>query len=107
MTHLQTITQIKDAVAQRHGFQNWIDLYDSHAVSTCSYEEIEQLENEAIFEVANHFCKLQRESDNAKAKLRVQNENEDYTLDTMTTYAGSFVTVDSESILTNPLVTEQ
>ena len=97
MTPTETITSIKDAVAKKHGYKHWKEL-----MYNMGRQKLEEYENEAFLEVANNFCKLQRESDYKGAKIT----NGEEQIDGHRCKEGTYV-IDPESILTNPLVTEQ
>lgn len=94
---METLTQIKDRVAQKHGYENWNDIItdiDSHFVDV---SVIEELVDESMQEYANTRCIRQRElcAENATATVKPDLRG------------GEWVMVDEDSILTAPLATEE
>lgn len=99
---IEKLKEIKNEVAKKHGCYNWEEILDKFSLCAYSFDEFNRIINEAILEVANHFCKLQRESDHKRAKIT----NGEEQIDGHRCKDGTYV-IDPESILTNPLVTEQ
>lgn len=78
---MRTIEQIKNEVAQRHGYADWYDTYSE----PIGFEEREKLTNEAILEYAKQSKEAQRESDSISCVYNI----------------------DRNRILNNPLVTDK
>lgn len=94
---METLTQIKDRVAQKHGYDNWDNMILNEVHNCSGYEVIKQLEDEAMQEYANTRCIRQRElcADSATASLEPDLRG------------GEWVIVDEDSILTAKLATEE
>lgn len=61
--YTKDLTEIKNEVAQKHGYVNWADVIDNHALWAISDIEFISIENEAMLEYAKQCCEAQRESD--------------------------------------------
>lgn len=96
---MKTITEIKDQIAQQHGYKDFLDVLKSFDCAKSTYTEVNFIINESMQEYAKQCCDLQIEkcADNATAGI----------------YPGDYfnpeasVKVDKESILSTPNVAEK
>lgn len=84
-----TLTEIKNQVAQRHGYDSWNVLLEDY-VFVPKKVDIENIINESILEYAKQAKEAQRESDRKVAEK-----------------VFGFVGKKGQSILNNPLVTDK
>lgn len=97
---MKTLTEIKNEVAQRHGYDTWSELLDE--VDGLVYEiyDVDAVFNEAILEYAKQCCEAQRESDALAARIK-------YTFQDMGYGKSEKYFINKDSILNNPLITDK
>lgn len=91
---MKTITEIKDQIAQQHGYKDFLDVLKSFDCAKSTYAEVNFIINEAMQEYAKQCCEEQKIQ--CSNDVQIFNECDD----------PSYKTAE-ESILSTPNVAEK